>query len=81
MALGPISKVFSTAEETELVSYLQLMEGRLFGLTSIDLRKIAYQLAVKNNKKNNFSQKKEIAGYDWYRCFMARHPELSLRKP
>lgn len=57
------------------------MEGRLFGLSSIDLRKIAYQLAVKNNKKNNFSQKKEMAGYDWYRCFMARHPELSLRKP
>ncbi|CAI6368113.1 unnamed protein product [Macrosiphum euphorbiae] len=81
VALGPISKVFSTAEETELVSYIQLMEGRLFGLTLIDLRKIAYQLAIKNNKKNNFSQKKEIAGYDWYRCFMARHPEVSLRKP
>lgn len=22
-----------------------------------------------------------MAGYDWYRCFMKRHPELSLRKP
>ncbi|CAI6366247.1 unnamed protein product [Macrosiphum euphorbiae] len=44
VALGPISKVLSTAEEPELLFYLQLMEGRLFGLTSKDLRKIAYQL-------------------------------------
>jgi len=50
--------VFWNTEETELVSDLQLMKRRLFGLSSIDLRKIAYQLVVKNNKKNNFSEKK-----------------------
>ncbi|XP_022166135.1 uncharacterized protein LOC111030774, partial [Myzus persicae] len=80
-SLGPIPTVFTIAEEKELVSYLQLMEGRLFGFSTVDCRKLAYQLAVKNNKKHNFSHIKEEAGYDWYKGFMSRHPELSLRKP
>ncbi|KAF0708272.1 Pogo transposable element with KRAB domain, partial [Aphis craccivora] len=79
-SLGPIQTVFTTAEEKELVSYLQLMEGRLFGFSTVDCRKLAYQLAVKNNKKHNFSILKQEAGYDWYKGFMSRHPELSLRK-
>lgn len=57
------------------------MEGRLFGFSTVDCRKLAYQLAVKNNKKHNFSILKQEAGYDWYKRFMSRHPELSLRKP
>lgn len=42
---------------------------------------MAYQLAVKNNKKSNFCTKNEMAEYDWYKCFVKKHPELSLRKP
>jgi len=64
-SLGPTQTVFTTAEEKELVSYLQLMEGCLFGFNTVDCRKLAYQLAIKNNKKHNFSHIKQEAGYDW----------------
>jgi len=57
------------------------MEGRLFGFSTVDCRKLAYQLAIKNNKRHNFSHIKQEGGYDWYKGFMLRHPELSLRKP
>lgn len=53
--LGPIKKVFSEEEEGEIETYLKDMEARLFGLTTLDLRRMAYELAVKNNKKNNFN--------------------------
>ena len=57
------------------------MEKRLFGLTTIDLRKIANQLAVKNGKQHNFNIDKEMAGVDWLKGFLKRHPDLSIRKP
>ena len=55
------------------------MEAKLFGLTTTDLRKIAYQLAERFNLQNNFNEQKKIAGWDWYYKFMERHPGLSLR--
>lgn len=51
LPLGPIRPVFNEEEERELVQYLKDMEGRLFGLNTTELRRLAYQLAVKNKKK------------------------------
>lgn len=79
--LGPISKVFSDEEEKELVSYIKLMENQLFGLTTNDLRKLAYQLAEKNNKNHSFNDLKKEAGKDWLIAFLKRNPTLSIRKP
>lgn len=81
LPLGPIKSVFSQKEEQELAQYLKYMEQRLFGLTTLDLRRLAYQLAKKNNKKHNFNNEKEMAGVDWLNGFLKRHPELSIRKP
>lgn len=64
----------------KLVSYLLLMECRLFGFTTIDCRKLAYQLAIKNNKKHNLSNVKQEAS-NLYMRIMSRHPELSLGIP
>jgi len=52
--LGSMKTVFTTAEEKELVSYLKLMEGRLFGFSTVDCRKLAYQLAVKITRNTIF---------------------------
>ncbi|CAG9561341.1 unnamed protein product [Danaus chrysippus] len=57
------------------------MEKRLFGLTTVVLRKLAYQLAEKNGKTHNFNHVKKIAGIDWLKGFMKRHPDLSIRRP
>ncbi|CAH2085284.1 unnamed protein product [Euphydryas editha] len=79
--LGPITTVFSKEEEQILVTYLKEMEGRLFGLSTTEFQKLAYELAVRNNKQHKFNNLKEKAGKDWLRGFLKRHPDLSLRKP
>ena len=80
--MGNFKKIFSDEQEKEIVEYVQLMESRLFGLTVRDLRKLAYQLAVKNDIKHNFNAEEEMAGVDWAKGFLNRHSELlSLRRP
>ena len=58
---------------------MKTMESMLSGFTPKRLRKLAYQLAKSNNIHDRFNADKEEAGLDWYRGFMTRHPELSLR--
>lgn len=80
-APGNFKPVFTKQEEEELVGYVKDMEKRLFGLTTIVLRKLAYELAEKNCKAHNFNRDKKIAGVDWLKGFMKRHPDLCIRKP
>lgn len=79
-SLGRFKCVFSEAQEAELASYLVEMEGQLFGLTRIELRELAYQLAERNNLQHPFGED-EKAGLEWVRGFLVRHPNLSIRKP
>ncbi|KAJ4433337.1 hypothetical protein ANN_15596 [Periplaneta americana] len=80
-SLGPIKTVFSVEEENLLINYILKMEERLFGLTTYDLRLLAYQWAEKLGKIHSFSKTKEICGKDWLSGFRVRHPQLALRKP
>lgn len=48
--LGRFRTVFNVQQENELVEYILLMEKRLFGLSQMDLRSLAYQFAKKNGK-------------------------------
>ena len=63
--LGRFRPVLDTHFETELADYCKEMQNRLFGLTISDLRKMAYQLAEKNNVEHNFDVEREMAGRDW----------------
>ena len=67
--------------EDKLAEYVLHMEECLFGLTCTDVRKMAYELAVRNNLPHAFNTDKEIAGYHWFYGFLRRHPSISLRKP
>ncbi|CAH2003007.1 unnamed protein product [Acanthoscelides obtectus] len=78
---GKYHCVFTQDQEVELVVYLKDMQKRLFGLTLKELRKLAYQLAVRNGCEHPFNKHTEMAGEDWVHSFMRRHSELSLRKP
>lgn len=73
--------MFTEDQEKELESYILRMESKLFGLTPYDIRCIAYQLASRLGISHKFNTATEMAGQDWFRAFMKRHPELSLRKP
>lgn len=78
---GKFKCVFNKQQELELVGYLKSMEKRLFGLTMIDFRKVAFQLAKRNGFSHRFNQADGMAGQDWMNSFLLRHPDLSLRKP
>ncbi|KAJ8938673.1 hypothetical protein NQ314_011374 [Rhamnusium bicolor] len=52
----------------------------LLGLTIRDIRKLAFDLAEKNNISHQFNREKKIAGKKWYYKFTRRHRNL-LRQP
>ena len=61
--------IFSSKFESDLADYIVEMEARLFGLTSLDVRRLAFQLAKINGIPNRFNSAKEIAGKDWLASF------------
>lgn len=66
--------------EKQLVEYILTMENKFYGLTRMDLRRLAYQLALKNNISNPF--KKGFAGRYWLKGFLKRNQQiLSIRQP
>ncbi|KAJ3658355.1 hypothetical protein Zmor_010098 [Zophobas morio] len=78
---GKYHTVFTAEQELELVAYLKDMQKQLFGMTMKEFRRLAYQLAEKNNCSHKFSKTLEMAEEDWVRGFLTRHRDLSLRKP
>ncbi|KAJ4438281.1 hypothetical protein ANN_14220 [Periplaneta americana] len=46
-----------------------------------EFRRLAYQLAERNGCKHPFNNNTGMAGEDWGLGFIARHPDLSMRKP
>ena len=79
--LGSKRPVFTEQQEEELVAHILDMERRMYGLTTKDVRSIAYQLADKNGIDHPFSKITCLAGKDWLTGFRKRHPELALRSP
>jgi hypothetical protein len=74
--------IFMDEEEVLLSEYLQKSCRMYFGLTSEEVRKLAYQFAVKKNKSIPLNwQANNLAGIDWFQGFMNRHNEISLRVP
>ena len=66
--------------EKMLVEYLLFMEATYFGFTITDLRRLAYQLAIRNGLPHPF--KADEAGRAWADLFLQRHKSvLSIRKP
>ncbi|KAK9728861.1 DDE superfamily endonuclease [Popillia japonica] len=79
--LGSMTTTFTADQENELINHVLDFEIRMYGLTAIDLRRLAFQLAERNNIPHKFSRLKQIAGYDWLKGFKNRHPEIALRAP
>ena len=56
------------------------MEKTLFGLTTTDVRRLAYDYATKFGIDHRFNTEAKMAGPEWLSVFRW-HSELSLRKP
>lgn len=75
-------QIFSVETEIELVEYITYSSKILFGLTTKEVRSLAFQYAVANNISvpQNWSEV-AMASVDWLQGFLKRHPGLSIRTP
>lgn len=71
--------VFTREQEAEMADQVKFLGKIFYGCTSIQIRKMAYEYAVKNNVKHNFNEDLGMAGKDWIKGFMKRN-NLSVRK-
>ena len=54
--LGPgFSRTFNNEQEEAIERYIVNMQNKLIGLTSTDVRKLAFDLAIKWNIPHNFN--------------------------
>lgn len=73
--------VLSTDLENLLVKYCLQMDERFFGLRVSDVKRMAFELAIRNGLRHPFNAISGSAGKKWFRLFLKRHQNLSLRTP
>lgn len=76
-------RVFSDEDEVQLVDYLVAGSRMHYGLSTKQVKVLAYEFAVANKKRypSSWDISKQ-AGKQFYASFMSRHKEtISLRKP
>lgn len=76
-------QVFNTEEEMELERYIKRCSDINYGLTYVQIQKLAYEYAIVLPNcvvPKEWCERKQ-AKEGWRRGFMARHKSLSLRKP
>lgn len=78
----PNRQVLPVSLEKELVQYLLTASDIYFGLTPIEVRKLAYEISAANNLSvpQTWITHKQ-AGSDWFTSFLKRHDNLSIRTP
>lgn len=75
------STVFTPDQEAALMEYLLKSSDMYFGLSSTEVKVLAFDYAKKLNLNVPGWEEKKQAGIEWFRGFMKRHPNLSIRKP
>lgn len=79
--LGRFMTTFTPEFEEQLTKYAKEMESRFFGITMMDLQRLAFQLAERNELNHQFNKNKRMAGKKWVKNFLRRQSSLSLRRP
>lgn len=75
-------QVFTQDEENLLEDYVKKAASLYYGLNPKEIRMLANEYAIKNNKTVPRNWKTdEKAGTDWFTSFMKRHTGLSVREP
>jgi hypothetical protein len=62
--LGRFEAIFMPEMEQELAIKIQQMEKALFGLTTVDVRRLAFELAERLQLAHNFSKHTRMAGLE-----------------
>ncbi|KAJ8913928.1 hypothetical protein NQ315_005726 [Exocentrus adspersus] len=75
-----VNKIFSNEEEDSLAEYILICSKMYYGMSTVEVRKLAYEMAANNNKRCPDKWRElQMAGIEWMARFMHRHPHLSLR--
>ena len=75
-------QVLTKIEEEHLNKYILECSKMHYGLTCVQVKKLAYEFAKANELKYPASwDSNKMAGADWLASFRKRHKNLSLRKP
>nr|CAH0107291.1 unnamed protein product [Daphnia galeata] len=75
-------KIFTADQEKELVAYITKASDIYFGLSPMEVRKLAFSFATFLECKMPKSwESTSAAGKDWFGSFIKRNPSLSIRKP
>ncbi|XP_045457548.1 MFS-type transporter clz9-like [Melitaea cinxia] len=74
-------RIFSQEQEAQLTDYLKRSSKMCYGLTTTQVKELAYQFAAANHVAPEKWIEQQKATKDWFRGFMKRNPSLSLRKP
>ncbi|KAK6191085.1 hypothetical protein SNE40_002832 [Patella caerulea] len=80
LQFGRHRQIFPEEVEKELKQHITEMERRMFGLTSKNLRRLAFDVAQKAGYDHPFNKETRMAGEDWLKSFLERNG-LSLRQP
>ena len=67
--------------ENKLLEYCVVMGQRFNGLRHEDIKRMAFQLAIRNGLKRPINQEKSETGRRWLRSFLKRHPVISVKSP
>ena len=70
--LGRFRQCLDDTMESDLVNHVLQLESRLFGVTCLELRKLAFQIAEANGVEHSFNTERQIAGKDWLEGFRRR---------
>ena len=78
--LGP-GPVISEDFEEELAERVLFLSKMFYGITSEKLASVAFDFAERQKINHPFNREQGKAGRDWVKGFLARHPEITVRKP
>lgn len=75
---GRFSTTFDSKQTEALVKYITLIDKRGFGLTTMQLRKLAFDFAEEHKIEHRFNRNRKLAGKDWLTNFIKEN-KISLR--
>lgn len=79
--LGRFKPVFTEKMEMDLSKHIINLEKLFYGLSTTDLRRIAFHFAEANQINHPFNKDRKLAGKDWLISFLKRQGNLSIRRP
>ena len=79
--MAALESAFCGKLEEELVKHVKAMEAAMFCLSLTDLRRLAFDIAIRADMTHPFDTAKGLAGVDWAKAFIDRHADVSLWRP